>query len=145
MWYGSGIPAGWALCDGGSGTPDLRDRFIVGGSSASPGGSVSPTIGLNVRQNHLPKHTHSFTGGAFTTDWEPDHSHSILRSNGSGGDGAYDRADADNKDDGSYDSSLAGGHSHSVTISGSIGDGGFANDRLDVYKYYILAFIMRIS
>ena len=31
MWSGSiaKIPAGWALCDGSNGTPDLRDRFIV--------------------------------------------------------------------------------------------------------------------
>jgi len=30
MWSGSTIPTGWALCDGLSGTPDLRGRFIVG-------------------------------------------------------------------------------------------------------------------
>ena len=32
MWYGSivSIPNGWVLCDGNNGTPDLRDRFIVG-------------------------------------------------------------------------------------------------------------------
>lgn len=30
MWSGSSIPSGWALCDGTNGTPDLRDRFIVG-------------------------------------------------------------------------------------------------------------------
>lgn len=32
MWSGNpgNIPAGWALCDGSNGTPDLRGRFIVG-------------------------------------------------------------------------------------------------------------------
>ena len=32
MWSGSiaDIPQGWALCDGTNGTPDLRDRFVVG-------------------------------------------------------------------------------------------------------------------
>jgi hypothetical protein len=32
LWYGSvaSIPSGWHLCDGMNGTPDLRDRFIVG-------------------------------------------------------------------------------------------------------------------
>lgn len=32
MWSGSvaTIPAGWAFCNGSNGTPDLRDRFIVG-------------------------------------------------------------------------------------------------------------------
>jgi hypothetical protein len=30
-WSGkpADVPAGWALCDGANGTPDLRDRFIV--------------------------------------------------------------------------------------------------------------------
>ena len=32
-WYGSikEIPKGWALCDGNNTTPDLRNRFIIGG------------------------------------------------------------------------------------------------------------------
>ena len=35
MWSGAiaEIPPGWALCDGTQGTPDLRDRFIVGARS----------------------------------------------------------------------------------------------------------------
>lgn len=37
-WHGlsSAIPAGWHLCDGTSGTPDLRDQFIVGGGGSLP-------------------------------------------------------------------------------------------------------------
>ncbi len=36
MWSGSSatIPSGWALCDGTNGTPDLRDRFVVGAESS---------------------------------------------------------------------------------------------------------------
>ncbi len=36
MWSGSAdsIPAGWAICDGNNGTPDLRGRFVVGYDSA---------------------------------------------------------------------------------------------------------------
>ena len=32
MWYGTygTIPAGWQLCDGTGGTPDLRDKFVMG-------------------------------------------------------------------------------------------------------------------
>lgn len=40
MWSGavSAIPAGWHLCDGTAGTPDLRDRFVGGaGNLYAPG------------------------------------------------------------------------------------------------------------
>lgn len=32
-WFGSSIPAGWELCDGNNGTPNLTDRFILGSNS----------------------------------------------------------------------------------------------------------------
>jgi len=42
MWSGAlaDIPAGWHLCDGTSGTPDLRDRFILGTSAAEDPGAT---------------------------------------------------------------------------------------------------------
>lgn len=47
FWHGASnaIPAGWVICDGTHGTPDLRDQFIVGGggSFASTGGSTNIT------------------------------------------------------------------------------------------------------
>lgn len=39
LWHGAvvDIPPGWALCDGNNGTPDLRDRFVIGaGSTYNP-------------------------------------------------------------------------------------------------------------
>lgn len=42
MFYGGApsIPYGWSICDGSNGTPDLRDKFILGGSySGGSGGS----------------------------------------------------------------------------------------------------------
>lgn len=58
LWSGSvgSIPSGFHLCDGTAGTPDLRDRFIVGaGSSYNPddaGGAAS--------------HVHAFSGDGHT-------------------------------------------------------------------------------
>ena len=71
MWSGSiaSIPSGWLLCDGTNGTPNLRDRFIVGAGNtyavAASGGSADAT---------LPAHTHTFSGG---TSGAGSHSHSI--------------------------------------------------------------------
>lgn len=60
MWSGSvsTIPAGWVLCNGSNGTPDLRNRFIVGaGSSYSVGAKGgSDTVTLTVAQ--LASHSH---------------------------------------------------------------------------------------
>lgn len=36
IWAGAvvDIPAGWALCDGNGGRPDLRGKFVVGAGDA---------------------------------------------------------------------------------------------------------------
>lgn len=68
MWSGSigSIPTGWRLCDGTGGTPDLRDRFIVGAGSTyavnATGGSANATL---VSHSHTasvsdPGHRHVF-------------------------------------------------------------------------------------
>ena len=64
MWSGSvaTIPSGWALCNGSSGTPNLRDRFIVGAggnySVADTGGEANHTLTIA----EMPVHTHSNVG-----------------------------------------------------------------------------------
>ena len=44
MWSGdlASLPAAWQLCDGTNGTPDLRDRFVVG--SVAEGMSEAPWV-----------------------------------------------------------------------------------------------------
>ena len=42
-YNGTDIPDGWALCDGSNGTPDLRDKFIVGGDSVGEGAELLST------------------------------------------------------------------------------------------------------
>jgi hypothetical protein len=78
LWSGqtSTIPTGWALCDGANGTPDLRDSFVVGASTANEqtsGGTVSPTTALATHSDHsnhnaLASHDHLLPfaiGGGF--------------------------------------------------------------------------------
>lgn len=51
MWSGSigSIPAGYVLCNGSNGTPDLRDRFVVGAGNSyavgATGGFTSNVAG----------------------------------------------------------------------------------------------------
>lgn len=68
LWYGAigSVPAGWYLCDGANGTPDLRDKFVVGAGStysvAAVGGSADAVV---------VSHTHTAT--SVVTD--PSHQH----------------------------------------------------------------------
>lgn len=45
IWSGAivDIPAGWSLCDGNNGTPDLRDCFVGGAGNAYNPGDTIPT------------------------------------------------------------------------------------------------------
>lgn len=73
IWNGdaSSVPAGWAICNGSNGTPDLRDRFVVGaGGSYSQGttgggSTTTPTCtftaqAITLTDAQLPSHTHSY-------------------------------------------------------------------------------------
>jgi hypothetical protein len=75
MWSGSisEIPAGWALCDGTNGTPDLRSRFIVGAGSEYGVGSTGGNSSVNLAHTHSINatdinHTHSGTTGGPSGD-----------------------------------------------------------------------------
>lgn len=87
IWSGSSgaIPAGWLLCDGTNGTPNLRDKFVVGAGSTyavgATGGSANATL---VSHSHTititdPGHTHT----ANVTD--PTHTHNLPGGTSSGG------------------------------------------------------------
>jgi microcystin-dependent protein len=55
---GTVAPTGWAICDGTSGTPDLRGYFIVGSASSA---NIGATYGNT-------NHTHTTSVGAYGID-----------------------------------------------------------------------------
>jgi hypothetical protein len=75
MWSGSAgtIPTGWALCDGQSGRPDLRDRFILGAGHdfavGATGGERTHTLTIS----EMPAHGHSLTVATKNGDLTGDH------------------------------------------------------------------------
>ncbi len=54
VWTGSivNIPTGWCLCEGTNGTPDLRNKFVVGAGSLHTVNKIGGSI----------DHDHDFTG-----------------------------------------------------------------------------------
>ena len=68
MWSGTiaTIPTGWVLCNGSNGTPDLRNRFIIGAHSDSAGVAYSTVTGSNTQSGGtkdaiVVSHTHTAT------------------------------------------------------------------------------------
>jgi microcystin-dependent protein len=63
VWYYGDIkkiPKGWALCDGKNGTPDLRDKFVVGSSDTIKMEQKGGKETVVLTEDDLPKHSHRF-------------------------------------------------------------------------------------
>ncbi|MEM9555735.1 MAG: hypothetical protein AAGC60_15885 [Acidobacteriota bacterium] len=61
MWSGSlaEIPRGWVLCDGTEGTPDLRDRFILGTAGSEEPGATGGVHAFSLTPEQLAEHGHA--------------------------------------------------------------------------------------
>lgn len=60
-WYGAlgSIPIGYVLCNGSNGTPDLRNRFLVGAGSSYSLGNTGGADTVTLNTNQIPSHAHS--------------------------------------------------------------------------------------
>jgi microcystin-dependent protein len=169
MWNSTAasIPAGWQLCNGSNGTPDLRGQFIVGaGGSYAPGdsgGAASVTLSANA----MPIHTHELTGSLTTGSagghthttsiTDPGHVHSMGRVIGSNGGlqfvGGAGLADI-SPNTGTATTGIAVSigaaldHTHSLTLSGNTqsagGTGGTTQPHENRPPYYALCYIQKM-
>ena len=139
MWSGSiaTIPSGWYLCNGSNGTPDLRNKFVIGaysddsgvakttitGSSTQTGGSKDAVV---VSHTHTATvtdsgHTHSFTAqqniGGYTSDGQAPDQQSTSQS------------------------STTGSATTGITVSNSTE--GVSGTNANLVPYFALAFIMK--
>jgi hypothetical protein len=148
MWSGTiaTIPSGWYLCNGSNGTPDLRNRFVIGAHSDDAGAAKTTVTGSATQSGGskdaiVVAHTH--TG---STSSVGDHQHEVF--------GFWHWVDesieimatrlkpttqsGSSRDD-DQPSGLAGGHSHTMSLDSAGSSGTNAN----LPPYYALAFIMK--
>lgn len=139
MWSGteSEIPDGWVLCDGTNGTPDLRDKFIVGAGSAYNVGDTGGSDEVTLTTAQMPAHTHN---NDFSIDSDSHkHTEEIRESSSDDGDGGGLGAGPN------LIQSDTSTESHSHGISGSVLSEGGGEAHENRPPYYALMFIMKVD
>lgn len=138
MWSGAtaDVPGGWALCNGGSGTPDLRNRFVIGSgdsyATGATGGSADAVV---------VSHSHSITGA---TNARGAHTHSVIVTGVGGVPPVSPSGGAVHSGSGKGDvrTNTAGAHTHTVT--GTTNTVGASGAGKNLPPFYALAFIMKL-
>jgi hypothetical protein len=132
MWSGSiaTIPSGWLLCNGSSGTPDLRDRFVVGAGTtyavAATGGSANAVV---------VSHTHT------ATSTDSGHTHNaITQTNGGSSSGAQYANSFSGTDNTTSTAMIQTG---TANITTTVATAGVSGTNANLPPYYALAYIMK--
>lgn len=136
LWSGStgSIPAGWYLCNGSNGTPDLRDRFIVGAGNSY---AVNATGGT--ADSIVVSHTHTATSVVS----DPGHVHPPLAPMtafaGPPNSSQPVRGDANQASNAATTGSAFTG----ITVATTNSSTGVSGTNANLPPYYALAYIMK--
>jgi len=141
MWSGTiaTIPSGWLLCNGSSGTPDLRNRFVIGAFQDTTGVAYTTVTGADTQTGGSKdaitvSHTHTAT----STVTDPGHFHTVPPSvsDAIGGGGAVQAY----RGAGPSNTSTA---TTGVTVATTNATAGSSGTNANLVPYFALAYIMK--
>lgn len=139
----SEIPKGWHICDGTEGTPNLTGKFIKASNTSGETGGKST---IQILEENMPRHTHTFVGNQVTTSESGAHTHTIRGKYGKS-DNANDRNCLETGSETDLiTTSQSGAHTHTIDMSStqlSYQGGGKPIEFEPLY--YSLIYIMKTS
>lgn len=139
----SEIPDGWHICDGTDGTPNLIGRFIKASRISGDTGGNST---IQILEENMPKHTHTFVGNQVTTSESGAHTHTIRGKYGKS-DNANDRNCLETGlETDLITTSESGAHTHTIDMSNT--QLSYQGEGMPIEfepLYYSLIYIMKMS
>ena len=139
----SEIPKGWHICDGTEGTPNLTGKFIKASNTSGETGGKST---IQILEENMPKHTHTFVRNQVTTSESGAHTHTIR-----GKYGKYDNANnieclETGLETDLITTSQSGAHTHTIDMSTTqLSYQGEGKPIEFEPLYYSLIYIMKMS
>lgn len=146
MWSGviTNLPVGWKLCDGTNGTPNLRNKFIVGAGDEYAINDEGGAKDVTLTEAQIPSHTHD--KGSLAVGQAGAHTHKFSRRTNNqfvsiSGNITVGFIGVNGEAVPQLDTSSNGDHTHPVTGSTGAKGGGTAHENRP--PYYALAYIMK--